>query len=223
MIRNDTAESEGISTTLEPLAPTSDLMSADKLLKQGLTFDDVVLIPDYSAVLPKDADTRTWLTPTIALNIPLISAAMDTVTEARLAIALAREGGIGIIHRNLEIDVQAAEVDKVKRSEAGMIVDPITLGPNATVRQAVDLMERYHISGVPITENGKLVGILTNRDIRFRGEPRPARAKRDDQRGPHHGSRRHHVGRGQRYLAPSPHREGAGGRRPLHAQRPNYG
>ena len=142
-------------------------MSADKLLKQGLTFDDVVLIPDYSAVLPKDADTRTWLTPTIALNIPLISAAMDTVTEARLAIALAREGGIGIIHRNLEIDVQAAEVDKVKRSEAGMIVDPITLGPNATVRQAVDLMERYHISGVPITENGKLVGILTNRDIRF--------------------------------------------------------
>ncbi len=167
MIRNDTAESEGISTTLEPLAPTSDLMSADKLLKQGLTFDDVVLIPDYSAVLPKDADTRTWLTPTIALNIPLISAAMDTVTEARLAIALAREGGIGIIHRNLEIDVQAAEVDKVKRSEAGMIVDPITLGPNATVRQAVDLMERYHISGVPITENGKLIGILTNRDIRF--------------------------------------------------------
>ncbi len=167
MIRNDTAGSEGIPTAVEPLAPTSDPESNAKLVKQGLTFDDVVLIPDYSAVLPKDADTRTWLTPTIALNIPLISAAMDTVTEARLAIALAREGGLGVIHRNLEIDVQAAEVDKVKRSEAGMIVDPITLGPGATVRQAVDLMERYHISGVPITENGKLVGILTNRDIRF--------------------------------------------------------
>ncbi len=167
MIRNDTAGSEGIPATLEPLAPTSDPMSVEKLVKHGLTFDDVVLIPDYSAVLPKDADTRTWLTPTIALNIPLISAAMDTVTEARLAIALAREGGIGIMHRNLEVDVQAAEVDKVKRSEAGMIVDPITLGPIATVRQAVGLMERFHISGVPITENGKLVGILTNRDIRF--------------------------------------------------------
>ena len=167
MIRNDATGSEGIGTALAPLAPTSDPAPNAKLVKQGLTFDDVVLIPDYSAVLPKDADTRAWLTPSIALNIPLVSAAMDTVTEARLAIALAREGGIGVIHRNLEVDVQAAEVDKVKRSEAGMIVDPITLGPNATVRQAVDLMERYHISGVPITENGKLVGILTNRDIRF--------------------------------------------------------
>jgi len=139
-----------------------------KFAAEGLTFDDVSLIPAYSDVLPKDVDTRTWLTRTIQLNIPLVSAAMDTVTESRLAIALAREGGIGVIHRNLSIEAQAAEVDKVKRSEAGMIVDPITLGPKASVREALRLMERYHISGVPITdERGKLVGILTNRDIRF--------------------------------------------------------
>ena len=219
MIRNDPAGSESLPTTLEPLAPTSDPMSADKLLKQGLTFDDVVLIPDYSAVLPKDADTRTWLTPTIALNIPLISAAMDTVTEARLAIALAREGGLGVIHRNLEIDVQAAEVDKVKRSEAGMIVDPITLGPNATVRQAVDLMERYHISGVPITENGKLVGILTNRDIRFEENLDQPRPERNDQGEPRHGSRGYYVGGSQGDLAPPSHRKGPGGGRQLHAQK----
>src|SRR5689334_1689147 len=117
-----------------------------KFGKEGLTFDDVLLLPAESDVLPAEVDTRTWLTRTIALNIPLVSAAMDTVTEARLAIALAREGGIGIIHRNLAIEDQVAEVDKVKRSEAGMIVEPVTLQPDALVGDALALMARYHIS-----------------------------------------------------------------------------
>src|SRR5579884_2192953 len=139
----------------------------EKFGPEGLTFDDVLLIPAASSVLPSDVSTRTRLTNTIELGIPIVSAAMDTVTEARLAISLAREGGIGIIHRNLSIDDQATEVDKVKRSEAGMIVDPITLSPHDSLVQALDVMAKYHISGVPITENGRLVGILTNRDIRF--------------------------------------------------------
>jgi IMP dehydrogenase len=139
-----------------------------KFAKEGLTFDDVLLVPADSAVLPGDVETTTRLTRSISLNIPIVSAAMDTVTEARLAIALAREGGIGVIHRNLSIADQVAEVDKVKRSESGMIVEPVTLRPDHLVSDALDLMERYHISGVPITdEDGKLVGILTNRDLRF--------------------------------------------------------
>src|SRR5437867_1199591 len=140
----------------------------EKFGREGLTFDDVVLIPAHSSVLPSEVSTRTRLTQDISLHIPIVSAAMDTVTEARMAIALAREGGIGILHRNLSIEDQAREVDTVKRSQSGMIVDPITLGPEQRLSDAVSLMERYHISGVPITENGKLVGILTNRDIRFR-------------------------------------------------------
>ena len=139
-----------------------------KFGKEGLTFDDVLLLPAESAVLPNDVSTATRLTRTIALEIPIVSAAMDTVTEARLAIALAREGGIGIVHRNLSIEDQIAEVDKVKRSEAGMIVEPVTLEPSALVGDALELMARYHISGVPIVdEAGILVGILTNRDLRF--------------------------------------------------------
>ena len=134
---------------------------------EGLTFDDVLLIPARSAVLPAEVDISTQLTPKIRLNLPVLSAAMDTVTEGRMAIALAREGGLGIIHRNCSIEEQAAEVDKVKRSESGMIVDPITLPPTATLAQAKAIMANYHISGVPITEGPKLVGILTNRDIRF--------------------------------------------------------
>jgi len=137
-------------------------------LTEGLTFDDVLLVPGYSEVLPAQVDLRARLTPTIELHIPIVSAAMDTVTEARLAIALAREGGIGIIHRNLSVADQAAEVDKVKRSESGMITDPITLPPDATLAEAEAIMSRYHISGVPIVQDGgRLVGILTNRDIRF--------------------------------------------------------
>jgi IMP dehydrogenase len=139
-----------------------------KFGKEGLTFDDVLLVPAESRVLPNDVATRTRLTRTIELAIPVVSAAMDTVTEARLAIALAREGGIGIVHRNLSIEDQVAEVDKVKRSESGMIVEPVTLPPNALVRDALALMARYKVSGVPITdEGGVLVGILTNRDLRF--------------------------------------------------------
>ncbi len=136
-------------------------------LREGLTFDDVLLIPAKSEVLPAHVDIRTHLTPQIPMSIPLVSAAMDTVTEARLAIALAQEGGVGIIHRNLSIDEQVSEVDKVKRSESGMIVDPITMGPDQTVREALLIMEKYRISGIPITKNRRLVGILTNRDLRF--------------------------------------------------------
>jgi IMP dehydrogenase len=134
----------------------------------SLTFDDVLIVPGYTEVLPDQTDVRVQLTPQIQLNIPILSAAMDTVTEARLAIALAREGGIGIIHRNMPPDVQAAEVEKVKRSQSGMIVEPISLSPDAPLSRAEEIMSTYHISGVPITEaHGKLVGILTNRDIRF--------------------------------------------------------
>jgi IMP dehydrogenase len=139
-----------------------------KFAKEGLTFDDVLLVPAESRVLPNDVSTRTRLTRSIALSIPVVSAAMDTVTEARLAIALAREGGIGIVHRNLSIEDQVAEVDKVKRSESGMIVEPVTLSPDALVSDALELMTRYKVSGVPITDDdGVLVGILTNRDLRF--------------------------------------------------------
>ncbi len=138
-----------------------------KIIKEGLTFDDVLLIPAASSVLPKDVDTSVQLAPKIRLNIPLLSAAMDTVTEYKLAIAIAREGGVGIIHKNLDIDVQAEHVDKVKRSEHGVITDPFYLHPDDLLSDALALMAKYKISGVPITENGKLVGILTNRDLRF--------------------------------------------------------
>jgi IMP dehydrogenase len=139
-----------------------------KFGREGLTFDDVLLVPAESRVLPNEVSTATRLTRGIAIEIPIVSAAMDTVTEARLAIALAREGGIGIVHRNLSIDAQMAEVDKVKRSESGMIVEPVTLPRDAVFSDALELMATYHISGVPITdETGLLVGILTNRDLRF--------------------------------------------------------
>ncbi len=139
----------------------------DKFTKEGLTFDDVLLLPQQSDFLPRDADLSTQLTQKIRLNIPMMSAAMDTVTEANMAIAIAREGGIGIIHKNMSIEKQAAEVDKVKRSEHGVIVDPFSLSPNHTLNDAEELMSTYKISGVPITENNKLVGILTNRDLKF--------------------------------------------------------
>src|SRR4051794_33379650 len=143
----------------------------DKFAREGLSCDDVLLVPAESGVLPDEVATATRLTRQIALEIPLVSAAMDTVTEARLAIALAREGGIGIVHRNLSIEDQVAEVDKVKRSESGMIVEPVTLRPQHLVRDALELMERYHISGVPITDDDdRLVGILTNRDLRFEAD-----------------------------------------------------
>ena len=136
-------------------------------IREALTFDDVLLLPAKSAVLPKDVDVRTHLTKRITLNIPLVSAAMDTVTEGRLAIALAQEGGIGFIHKALSIERQAEEVDKVKKSESGMIIDPITIAPDAKIYDALELMRKYRISGVPVTKGKKLVGILTNRDLRF--------------------------------------------------------
>jgi IMP dehydrogenase len=136
-------------------------------IPEGLTFDDVLLLPARSEVLPAEADTRTRITRAIPLNVPIVSAAMDTVTESHLAIALAQQGGIGFIHRNMSIDRQAEEVDRVKRSESGMIVDPITIAPDKKISDALALMQRYRISGVPVTQDGKLVGILTNRDLRF--------------------------------------------------------
>lgn len=154
-------------TKFELPTPTS----LDIGLRTALTFDDVLLVPRHSTVLPAQVDVGTRLTRNIALNVPLLSAAMDTVTESEMAIAMAQHGGLGVIHKNLPIDEQASEVDRVKRSESGMIVNPITLGPRARISEALDLMRRYRISGVPITEDGskegRLVGILTNRDLRF--------------------------------------------------------
>src|ERR1700719_1914063 len=134
---------------------------------EGLTFDDVLLLPGKSSVLPAEADTRTCLTRGISLNIPMVSAAMDTVTEAHLAIGMARQGGLGFVHRNMTVERQAEEVDRVKRSESGMIVDPVTIAPEMSVRQALDIMNKYKVSGLPVTRGPRLVGILTNRDLRF--------------------------------------------------------
>jgi IMP dehydrogenase len=139
----------------------------DGPIPEGLTFDDVLLLPGKSSVLPAEVDTRTCFTRKLALNIPLVSAAMDTVTESRLAIAIARQGGIGLVHRNMPIDRQWEEVDRVKRSESGMIVDPVTISPDITLRQALEIMTKYRISGLPVTRGTRLTGILTNRDLRF--------------------------------------------------------
>src|SRR3954470_23267684 len=136
-------------------------------IQEGLTFDDVLLQPAHSLIAPSEAETSTKLTSQIDLKIPIISAAMDTVTESHMAIALAQQGGMGIIHRNMAIDRQAEEVDRVKRSESGMIVDPVTIEPERKISEALEVMSRYRISGIPVTSNGKLVGILTNRDLRF--------------------------------------------------------
>jgi IMP dehydrogenase len=139
----------------------------DGSIPEGLTFDDVLLLPGKSSVLPTEVDTRTHFTRKLLLNIPLASSAMDTVTESRLAIAIARQGGIGIVHRNMTIDRQGEEVDRVKRSESGMIVDPVTISPDITLRQALEIMTKYRISGLPVTRGSRLTGILTNRDLRF--------------------------------------------------------
>src|SRR5262249_14472937 len=140
----------------------------DKIIAEGITFDDVLLLPARSAVVPKDVDVRTHLTRNITINIPLVSAPMDTVTEAAIAIALAQEGGMGIIHKNLSIEAQCGEVDKVKRSATGVILDPVTLRPDEPVERAIEQMRLHNISGIPITEpDGKLVGILTRRDLKF--------------------------------------------------------
>ena len=137
------------------------------IIGEGITFDDVLLVPQYSEVTPNMVNLQTHLTKKIVLNIPMMSAAMDTVTESKMAIAMARQGGIGIIHKNMSVEAQADEVDKVKRSENGVITDPFSLSPEHTIKDADDLMAKFKISGVPITENGKLVGIITNRDLKF--------------------------------------------------------
>jgi len=152
----------------------TDVLSTDQIsigLTTALTFDDVLLVPRHSTVLPSAVDVGSWVTRNISVNVPLLSSAMDTVTESRLAIAMAQQGGVGVIHKNLSVEEQASEVDRVKRSESGMIVNPITLSPTNRIFEALDLMRKYRISGVPITadgsKEGKLVGILTNRDLRF--------------------------------------------------------
>src|SRR5437870_150676 len=156
---------------MELKTESQTLLSIDSGLATALTFDDVLLVPRHSDVVPTQVDVSTRLTRNIKLAVPLLSAAMDTVTESRLAIAMAQQGGLGVIHKNLSIEEQASEVDRVKRSESGMIVNPITLAPTNRIHEALDLMKKYSISGVPITEDGskegKLVGILTNRDLRF--------------------------------------------------------
>ncbi len=139
----------------------------EQIIEEGLTFDDLLLVPSLSEVMPSDVDVSTYLTPSIKLNIPLISAAMDTVTESKTAICMAQEGGIGIIHRNMGVHEQAQEVEQVKKSESGMIVDPIVMSPDRQIKDALDLMSRYRISGIPVTKGKKLVGIITNRDLRF--------------------------------------------------------
>src|SRR6201988_4007734 len=139
----------------------------DGPIQEGLTFDDVLLVPGKSSVLPAEVETRTNFTRKLKINVPLVSAAMDTVTESRLAIAIARQGGLGIIHRNITIDHQAEEVDRVKRSESGMIVGPVPISPDITIRQALEIMTKYRISGLPVTRGTRLTGILTNRDLRF--------------------------------------------------------
>jgi IMP dehydrogenase len=137
------------------------------LLNEGLSFDDVLLVPDYSAILPDEVQTRTRLTKELELNIPIVSAAMDTVTEALTAISMARAGGLGFIHRNLTIQEQTIEVDRVKKSESGMIVDPVTITPDISIFKVLEIMAKYRISGIPVIEDEKLVGIVTNRDLRF--------------------------------------------------------
>ena len=187
-------------------------------IPEGLTFDDLILQPALSDVLPAEADTRTCLTRKIALNIPILSAAMDTVTESHLAIALAQQGGIGIIHRNMPIERQAEEVDRVKRSESGMIVDPITIAPDKKISDALEVMKRYRISGVPVTKNGKLVGILTNRDLRFetRSDLPISEVMTKENLITVPVGTTLEAGRGD--PAPASRRKAAGGRRPVQAQ-----
>ena len=139
----------------------------NKTLKEGLTYDDVLVVPSYSEVLPNMVNTSTRFTKNIKLNIPIVSAAMDTVTESKMAIAIAQEGGIGVLHKNMSIDAQALEVRRVKRSESGMILDPVSISPNKTLKDALDIMTRYKISGAPVGQRDRLGAILTNRDIRF--------------------------------------------------------
>ena len=183
-----------------------------EVIPEGLTFDDVLLQPARSEVVPAEADTTTRLTPKIELKIPIVSAAMDTVTESHMAIALAQQGGIGIVHRNMSIDRQAEEVDRVKRSESGMIVDPVTIDPERLISDALEVMKTYRISGVPVTKNGKLVGILTNRDLRFETRYDLPISEVMTERQPHHRGGRNYARRSRNHPASTSRRETSGGR-----------
>ena len=213
-----------------PLPPGGPSMTSpnDELFDrfEALTFDDVVIVPGYSETLPDTVDTTATFAAGITLAVPLVSAAMDKVTESRMAIAMARQGGIGVIHRNLTIEAQAAEVQKVKRSQSGMITDPVTLPPTATLHEAEALMHRFKFSGVPITDaDGRLVGILTNRDIRFcegRDFDRPVVGVHDE-RAPAHRVGRHDARRGQGDPPALPHREAAARRRRRPPRRADHG
>ncbi len=179
--------------------------------EHAFTFDDLLLVPVASAVLPSETELATQLTASVALNIPLVSAAMDTVTEHRTAITMAREGGIGIIHKNMEEEEQVLEVIKVKKSESGMIVDPITVEADRTVEDVRKIMSTYRISGVPVLKGEKLVGIVTNRDLRFVTDPYPQGAAGHDQQAPGHRAGRHHPGGLEKAAARAPDREALGG------------
>jgi IMP dehydrogenase len=193
-------------------------MLAEKL-PEALTFDDVLLVPAYSDVVPMQVSTQTQLTRDIALNTPLISSAMDTVTESRMAIAMAQQGGIGIVHRNLSISDQAGEIDKVKRSESGMIVDPVTIGPEKTIGDALEIMRRYRISGVPVTQGKRLVGILTNRDLRFETRTEVPVGDVMTKEDLITVRCRHHTRRGRADPAQAPRGKTAGGQRSIRVER----
>ena len=194
----------------------------------ALTFDDVLLKPGLSDVMPSDVDIRTRITRDIPLNIPIIASAMDTVTEANMAIAMAQAGGIGVIHRNLEPELQAEQVRRVKRFESGMVVNPLTIGPDAKLIDALDLMKAHGISGIPVVEGGgngragKLVGILTNRDVRFATDPSQPVSELMTKDRLVTVTRRRVARRGQAPAAPASHREAAGGRRQLSLRRPDH-
>jgi IMP dehydrogenase len=178
-----------------------------RIAKEALTFDDVLLQPGYSEVLPREVDLSTRLTAEISLNIPILSAAMDTVTEGRLAIALAQEGGLGVIHKNMTIEEQARQVLTVKKFESGIVRDPITVTPDMTIREVIDLTRAMGISGVPVVSEKQTVGIVTGRDLRFETQ---LDAPVDAAGTPRHGSRRRRRGRGRLTPAPAPDREGTG-------------
>ena len=198
-------------------------------LREALTFDDVLIQPGLSELLPADVDIRSRITREIPLNIPIVASAMDTVTEAEMAIAMAQAGGLGVIHRNMEPDEQAAQVRQVKKFESGMVVNPLTIQPGATLADALELMKAHRISGVPVVEGGgngkagKLVGILTNRDVRFATDTAPDGRGADDQGQADHRPRGRRPGRGQAPAAPAPHREASGRRRPVPLRRPDHG
>ena len=183
-----------------------------RILEEALTFDDVLLVPAYSEVLPRDVSLASQLTREIRVNLPVVSAAMDTVTEARLAITIAQEGGIGIIHKNMSIDNQARQVDRVKKFESGVISDPITVNPDMTIRQVMELTRAKNISGVPVVLGTKVVGIVTHRDLRFETKlDAPVSSVMTPQRTLDHGARKCAQGPGAGTAAQAPNREGAGG------------